>query len=137
MEGREIEPFEYGLKNCHQSFTNHSQLLHFVVVIPKTYIIWGPNFLFDLVTLGSRFAHRSRCVYRQKLPRIFYIQLPTKPLSFADSKNILIIGLGTLKACARSVHAVQSVHRVCTAPIGCLDPMLCMFLESAQQMQSF
>ena len=47
------------------------------------------------------------------------------------------MGLGALKACARSVHAVQSVHRACTGPIVCLDPMLCMFLESAQQMQSF
>ena len=34
------------------------------------------------------------------------------------------MGLGALKACARSVQAVQSEHRACMGPIGGLDPML-------------
>ena len=45
--------------------------------------------------------------------------------------------LTTCRTCIRSVHAVQSMHGACTGPRGCLDPTLCMFLESAQQMQSF
>ena len=73
----------------------------------------------------------------QKCSPIFCKCDPINCICFADSKNIHIMGFSALRACACSVHAVQSVHGACTGTIGCLDPMLCMFLESAQQMQSF
>ena len=73
----------------------------------------------------------------QKCSPIFLKRNPINCICFADSKNIHMMGFSALRACARSVHAVQSVHGACMGTIGCLDPMLCMFLESAQQMQSF
>ena len=43
-------------KNCPKYFTNPSQLIPYVVLIPKTYITWGLIYVFDLVLLCARFA---------------------------------------------------------------------------------
>ena len=61
--------------------------------------------------------------FSQKCSPIFFKCDPNNCICFAVSKNIHIMGFSALRAC--------------TGTIRCLDPMLCMFLESAQQMQSF
>ena len=39
-------------------------------------------------------------------------------------KTYITWDLTTYRTCARSVHAVQSVHGACTGPRGCLDPTI-------------